>query len=238
MPLKTASLVIALAIAGAGGLALWVGGAVDVSGNRPPIASVFESSEEFQFDPPAPGSYVLHRIKAAPDGEVLDRLGNATTLSEITRGKISLVSFVYLNCGDINGCPLAMATLFDIHDTSIKLPGLRDEVQLITISFDPERDTVEAIDAFAYPITSDASASQKLEWHVLTTTGQEALKPILDGYGQVVDPSPDQEQINHLLRMYLVDREGQIRNIYGLGLIDPRLLMTDVETLLMEEGKI
>ena len=33
-----------------------------------------------------------------------------------------------------------------------------------------------------------------------------------------------------------IDRDGKIRNIYGLGLIDPRLLMTDVETLLMTEG--
>ncbi len=67
--------------------------------------------------------------------------------------------------------------------------------------------------------------------------GQEALKPILDGYGQVVDRSTDLEQISHLLRIYLVDGQGHIRNIYGLGgLIDPRLLMTDVETLLMEEA--
>ena len=128
-----------------------------------------------------------------------------------------------------------MATLFDIHDTSIKVPGLREDVQLVTISFDPERDTVEAIDSFAYPIISDKSAKDKIEWHVLTTSGSDALQPILDGYGQVVDRTPDQDQISHLLRIYLVDREGEIRNIYGLGLIDPRLLMTVVETLLIEE---
>jgi len=38
--------------------------------------------------------------------------------------------------------------------------------------------------------------------------------------------------------MYLVDRRGYIRNVYGLGLIDPRLLMTDVQTLLMEENGV
>lgn len=124
-----------------------------------------------------------------------------------------------------------MATLFDIHDASIQIPGLREDVQLLTISFDPERDTVEAINSFAYPITTDPSASQKLDWHVLTTTRQEALKPILDGYGQVVDRSDDQEQISHLLRMYLVDRQGNIRNFYGLGLIDPRLLMAPAQTV-------
>ena len=94
---------------------------------------------------------------------------------------------------------------------------------------------MEAIESFAYPISIDPQADSKLEWHVLTTPGQNVLAPILSGYGQVVDRSGDSERISHLLRMFLVDRDGYIRNIYGLGLIDPRLLMTDVETLLLEE---
>ncbi len=201
-----------------------------------PLASVFPANEEFQFDPPQPGSYQLNRMKAAPDGQVLDIHGRSQTLGALTKGKITLVSFVYLTCGDVNGCPLATSVLFDVHDASLSLPGLSQDVQLMTISFDPERDTVEAINSFAYPITSDGAADQKLNWHVLTTRDQTTLQPILDGYGQVVDRTGDQDQISHLLRMYLVDRKGDIRNVYGLGLMDPRLLMTDVETLLLEEA--
>ncbi len=224
--------------AGLTGLGVWQGGAGERPHSPVPISSVFEASEAFEFEPPAPGSYRLHRIKPAPDGEVLDIHGKRRSLHDITAGKISLVSFVYLNCGDVNGCPLAMGTLFDIHDKSLEVPALRGKVQLLTISFDPARDTVEAINAFAYPITTAAQADRKLEWQVLTTRGQDALKPILESYGQVVDRSEDTEQISHLLRIYLIDSHGQIRNIYGLGLIDPRLLMTDVETLLMEEGAL
>lgn len=211
---------------------------LDEDAPRAPLSSVFEPREEFQFVPPEPGSYRLLTIKDAPDGEVLDIHGQTRALSRITAGKLSLVSFVYLNCGDVNGCPLAMSTLFELHDASLKLPALRDEMQLVTISFDPARDTVEAMASFAYPITHDRDAARKIDWHVLTTSGESTLQPILDGYGQVVDPSPDPDQISHVLRIYLVDRRGKIRNIYGLGLIDPRLLITDVETLLMEEGTI
>lgn len=201
-----------------------------------PMASVFEASDAYQFDPPAPGSYRLNRIKSAPDGRVLDVAGREHSLHDLTRGKISLVSFVYLTCGDVNGCPLAMSVFFDVHDASRDLPGLKEDVQLLTISFDPARDTVAAIEAFAYPITSDEEASTKLDWQVLTTSGPQALAPILDGYGQVVDRSEDQETISHLLRLFLVDRQGDIRNVYGLGFLDPRLLLTDIETLLMEEA--
>lgn len=231
-PKHLVSLLGAVVLAAA---AAWVIPREPVAPAPTPFSSIFPSSDEFQFDPPKPGSYTLNRIKPAPDGRVLDINGKAHLLSDLTGGKITLVSFVYLSCGDVNGCPLAMSTLFDIHDGSAALPGLKEDVQLMTISFDPERDTVEAIKAFAYPITSSGARDNRLDWHVLTTEGMTDLKPILDGYGQVVDRSNDQERISHLLRMYLVDRDGTIRNVYGLGLIDPRLLMTDVETLLLEE---
>lgn len=205
---------------------------------RTPIASLFPMGEAFDFEPPVPGSYELHTIKSAPTGQVLDANAKQHDLSEIMTGKISLVSFVYLNCGDVNGCPLATSTLFDIYHSSIAAPVLHDNVQMLTISFDPERDTVEAIESFAYPITHDSDIDKKIQWRVLTTPDQAALKPIIDGFGQVVDRSNDQERLNHLLRMFLVDRDGNIRNIYGLGLIDPRLMMTDIETLLIEDGTL
>ncbi|MFV1600898.1 MULTISPECIES: SCO family protein [unclassified Phaeobacter] len=201
-----------------------------------PFSDIFPSDPAFQFSPPEPGSYRLNRLKPAPDGAVLTTNGIQTRLHQLFDEKITLVSFVYLTCGDVDGCPLAFSTLYDIHDASAQLPGLRQKVQLMTISFDPERDTVEAIAAFAHPVSSDPASAQKLDWHILTTADAEALRPLLDGFGQVIDRGSSDDQINHLLRMYLVDTQGMIRNVYGLGLIDPRLLMTDVETLLMAEA--
>ncbi|WP_282608980.1 SCO family protein [Pelagibius sp. Alg239-R121] len=199
------------------------------------FADLFEKTEEYNFDPPVPGSYALPPLKQAPDGQVLDFVGRETELAGLLKGKISLVSFVYVLCSDENGCPIAMSTLFNIHEASAELPALRDDVQLVTISFDPERDTPEAMASFAYPVLSDAEKESKLDWRFLTTSGNRALKPIIDGFGQAIDRSGDEDVINHLLRMYLVDRSGRIRNVYGLGMIDPRLLMTDIETLMMEE---
>lgn len=201
----------------------------------PAFAALFERSAEFDFDPPAPGSYNLPPLKSAPEGTVLTDSGDPAKLSRLLGGKISLVSFVYLLCSDVNGCPLAMSTLFSIYDRSAAASQLREDVQLVMISFDPERDTTEAVGAFAYPMRNDPDGHKKLRWHVLTTSGQADLKPILNGFGQAVNRSADGETLNHLLRMFLVDRKGRIRNVYGLGMIDPRLIMTDVETLLMEE---
>lgn len=206
---------------------------------KPPgqrIAELFPRTAEYDFDVPEPGSYALPRLKAAPDGTVIGRDGGEIRLKSVLGGKVSLVSFVYFLCADADGCPLATATLFDLYDASGDLPGLAKKVQLVTISFDPERDTPEAVESFIYPVLADPARQRKIDWRAFTTANGTVLQPILDGFGQVVDRRPDSDVINHLLRLYLLDASGRIRNIYGLGMIDPRLILTDVETLLMETG--
>jgi cytochrome oxidase Cu insertion factor (SCO1/SenC/PrrC family) len=67
------------------------------------------------------------------------------------------------------------------------------------------------------------------------------LNPILETYGQRVDrkKNPDDPlgPLSHLVRVYLIDRDKMIRNIYSFGLLDPRLLLADVRTLLLEEKR-
>jgi protein SCO1/2 len=75
-----------------------------------------------------------------------------------------------------------------------------------------------------------------MDWHFLTGTSEEDLKPLLAGFGQVVERGADLGRINHTLRLFLVDADGRIRNIYGLGTMDPRLLMSDIATLLLEQA--
>jgi len=127
---------------------------------KQPFSQYFKQTDEYQFEAPIVGSYRLPPIKPAPNGFILTHEGQKKSLSKLLKGKVSLVSFVYLLCSDVNGCPLAMSTLFDIYDVSKKIPGLNDKVQLMTISFDPERDTTEAIASFAYPMLTDKDASK------------------------------------------------------------------------------
>ena len=75
-------------------------------------ASVAEGHEAaplppLDFDPPRPGTYTLHRIMRAPDGEVLGLDGRGQRLSHFTHGRITLLGFIYTTCTDPDGCPLA-----------------------------------------------------------------------------------------------------------------------------------
>ena len=40
------------------------------------------------------------------------------------------------------------------------------------------------------------------------------------------------ERIAHVLKVFLVDGEGRVRNIYSTGFLDLRLLLADLETVL------
>ena len=73
----------------------------------------------------------------------------------------------------------------------------------------------------------------------LTTASENALFPILRQYGQPVDRKKNQTDpfgpYSHPVRIYLIDRNQSIRNIYSTDLLDPFLVSTDIRTVLLSE---
>ena len=177
-------------------------------------------------------------VKPAADGEVLDPEGNAMRLGELTRGRVTVLSFIYTRCTAARACPYATGVLMQLHRLSAEDRELASNLRLVSLSFDPGIDTparMAAYSAFA------GSANPASEWRFLTARSQAELQPILDAYGQAVDrranPNDPQGPLYHTLRVYLIDREGRIRNIYSSGTLDSRLVLADVKTLMLESKK-
>ena len=205
---------------------------------EPPRGLDLGRTAEFDFDPPAAGSYTLPVIRPAADGEVLDVEGTARSLHDVFDGRIVLLSFIYTRCTDAQGCPLATAVLYKIFGASKADPALAANLRMVSLSFDPAHDTPEVMAGYRNG-TSDAWQGGA-EWLDLTTASEDDLRPILNAYDQVVKRRVDDEgrptdAFGHQLRAYLIDRDKRIRNIYGLGFLDPRLLVADVHTLIAEE---
>ena len=191
---------------------------------------------ELTYEPPAPGTYELPVIKPATDGEVLTSDSSPSNLFNLMSGKIVFLSFIFTRCTDENGCPLANAVLYKVQARLNQNPDLANKVSLLTVSFDPEYDTPEVLSAMK-DFYGEGSAS----WQFLTTRNLDALQPILNGYGQYpvrVDHhlahNEGVVEYIHLLRVYLIDLQMQIRNIYSVSFLHPDILMNDLETLLME----
>jgi len=193
---------------------------------------------ELGYPLPAPGSYRLPPLGDAADGALLDTDGETRSLHRLFEGRTVVLSFVYRLCDDLNGCPLAAAVLHRIRQASAGDPTLARQLRLITVSFDPERDTPEHMRHFA---AGFGPAPRGAEWLFLTGASRAGIAPVLDAYGQAVqrERGPDGEEtgaIAHLLRVFLIDRQGRIRNIYSPSYLHPELVLNDVRTLLVEDA--
>lgn len=188
---------------------------------------------------PTPGTYELQRIMRAPDGEVLTVDGRREKLSRFTRERITLLGFIYTSCTDPQGCPLAYR-VFDRLEGEIRaVPALKDQVQLVTLSFDPARDTPSVMKRYAGSRLEDAGG---LRWFFLTTPSVRELLPLVEGFGQDVQYTMDRStgrpvrQLSHVLKVFLIDRSGYVREIYTSTFLHPRAIIGDIQTLLMERG--
>jgi cytochrome oxidase Cu insertion factor (SCO1/SenC/PrrC family) len=201
--------------------------------------SALPHDSDYDYDPPVPGSYALPVIKMAPDGAIIDSAGQALNLRELTYGRITVLSFIYTRCAAPKACPYATGVLYDLNALSAQDKTLANNLRLVSLSFDPDYDTPQRLATY-----SEGMHEQKpgCEWRFATAKSQEALDSILSGYGQAVDKRSNandpQGPLYHILRVFLIDREARIRNIYSSATLDPRLVLADVKTLLLEEKKL
>jgi cytochrome c peroxidase len=189
---------------------------------------------ELSFTPPTPGSYRLPDLGSAADGEVLDAEGRATTLHALLGDGTSLLSFVYASCNDVNGCPLATAVLHRVQRRLGEAPELAGRIRLVSVSFDPTRDTPAVMKRYGAPFQRDG-----VDWRFATAPSDAALEPLLDAYGQSVLRDIDANGVDlgtfsHILRVFLIDGSRRIRNVYTVSFLHADTLMADLRTLLLE----
>jgi len=155
---------------------------------------------------------VLPRVRLAPGFILTDQSGRRLT-SEDVRGKFALYSFTYTNCpppcGGIDATMQAVQNQLD----EIELYG--NEVEFVTISVDPERDTPETLARHA----ADLGAGPT--WRFATTENQNALKDIVGGGFRTFYEQQDDGTFLLDPGIVLVDGYGIIRNEYRYETVSP-----------------
>jgi cytochrome c peroxidase len=189
---------------------------------------------ELTFEAPVPGTYQLPPLGRAADGAVIDSEGRETRLHDLVGGKIVVLSFIYTTCTDVNGCPLATHVFSKVADRIARSRHLVDQVRLVSLSFDPDHDTAEVMNGYR-----DRYRRSGVDWRFVTTASIADLEPILDAYDQWVVRDYDEAgnplgTMSHVLRVYLIDAERGIRNIYSVSYLHADTIASDIETLLIE----
>jgi cytochrome oxidase Cu insertion factor (SCO1/SenC/PrrC family) len=193
------------------------------------------AAPQMQFTPPAAGTYSLQRIQRAADGVLLDPSSHPHHLLELTRGRITLLTFFYTRCDDPLGCPFALGLMSTLRMRVLADPELKGAVRFVSISFDPSRDAPAQLRRYGGSLIDDP----RFEWRFLTARSHAELQPLLQGYGQDVRVTVDgqgrpQRAINHLLKLFLIDAAGIVREIYTLDYLQVEEMLNDMRTLRRE----
>ncbi|HWR21462.1 MAG TPA: SCO family protein [Verrucomicrobiae bacterium] len=188
-----------------------------------------------KFTPPAAGTYDLPVIKHVPAFVLIDATGRRVNTGSLTHGKVAVVSFIYTACSDRLGCPLAGMALKELQVQLLR-EGLQDRAVLLSISLDPTRDTPKQLAKYGHIFGVESSL-----WHLLTAPSEQALRTALESYGQDRVKIYDENgrftgRYRHVLKVFLVDQSGQVRNIYSTGSLVPQVMVNDIKTVLAEKA--
>ena len=109
-------------------------------------------------------------------------------------------------------------------------------MRFVSVSLDPTTDTPAAIGNYREMVSQDST----LEWDVLTARSVHDLLPVLEDFGQdvSVEQAADgsaRRTVHHMLKMFLIDHTGMVREIYTLAFLQPAVILNDIQTLYIEE---
>jgi len=150
----------------------------------------------------------LETFGAVPPFSLTERDGRPVTLSDL-KGKVSIVNFIYTNCPDT--CPIQSAQMRQIQEDFKN----QKELQLVSITVDPTRDTPEVLSEYAKRFDADPE-----RWLFLTGEKEAISKLAQEGFRLAAAAIPHEKRPEsgathtHSPRFVLVDREAGIRGYY------------------------
>ncbi len=152
--------------------------------------------------PPAPAfnNVDITGAQYAREFSLTDHTGAKRTLADY-KGKVVVVFFGFTQCPDV--CP---TTLTDLAQVKQKLGAAGNDLQVVFITVDPERDTqavlaqyVPGFDPSFVALRGDAQETER------------TAKEFKVFYQKVPGKTPSAYTIDHTAGSYVFDREGRVR---------------------------
>ena len=148
--------------------------------------------------------------EAAPEFALQDADGRPLALADL-RGKVVVLHFIYAACPDV--CPLHATLIAEIQSMTNQTP-MKEQVQFVTITTDPQNDTADVLRSYGEPRGLDPA-----NWVFLTTDeGQpeDTTRKLAEAFSHKFAKQADGYQI-HGIVTHLIDKEGRWRaNFHGL----------------------
>lgn len=169
----------------------------------------------------------LERLAQAPQFTFTAQDGTTVSTADF-KGKIWVANFIFTRCA--GPCPLMTSRMAEVNQA---LGKKATDVELVTITVDPEYDTPEVLKEYG-----DQVGASPDRWKFLTGPKDQIETVVMKGFLQALSREPSGVPI-HSTRFVLVDRDGWIR-----GFLDgndpelPQKLLMDIGDLLRESPSV
>lgn len=171
---------------------------------------------------------------SVPDFRFVTQNGHPLSLGDL-RGKVWVANFFFTSCAGI--CPPMQANMQRVQEAFIQYP----EVQLVSFTVDPERDTVQRLNRYAkqrgalpgkwYFLTGDRSQIYRLAREGFKLAAMEAS----GGQNAGASDNLPKHDFIHSEKCVLVDTRGRVRGYYrGTDAAEMTRLIGDIRLLLDE----
>ncbi|MGZ8262249.1 MAG: SCO family protein [Methylotenera sp.] len=149
-----------------------------------------------------------------------DHTGKLRTMSDF-KGKVVILYFGYMHCPDV--CP---TTMYDLKQTMKLLGDKADQVQVLFVTLDPERDTQEALAQFVPSFDKRFIGLRGSLQETAETIGNFKIF-----YSKVEGKTKNDYTIDHSSGLYVFDKEGKIRLYVDYG-EKPADIASDIKQIL------
>lgn len=194
---------------------LALGAGFVIAANGPAAA---HSLKEVEDQLTAKERYLQIVSQPAHDFTLQDVGGHSMGLRDV-RGKVIVLYFIYASCPD--ACPLLSEKIAKIQQQINGTP-MRDIVEFIAITTDPERDTPEVLRAYG-----PAHGFDPVNWLFLTSGADHptATRELAKAYGLEFTPMED-GSLMHASVTHVIDKSGNLRaRFHGLKFQDINLIL-------------
>ena len=150
--------------------------------------------------------------EAVPNFTLLDQSGHTLHIADL-RGKLVLLTFVYTRCPLADYCPRMSHNFADIDKALAADPAAYNGTHLLTVSFDPERDTPAVLRSYGGAYTGRYTNETFTHWSFAAPRAAD-LQPMLEFFA--VGAAPGQKgTLTHSLSTAEIGPDGRLLKWYG-----------------------
>lgn len=165
--------------------------------------------------PPPTKEDVAQIGNEVPAFTLINQDGKRISLKDF-RGKASAITFIYTRCPLPEYCT-KMSTNFSNLARQLQTSDLKNEIRLLTVSFDPKTDTPKALKDYGLAYLRGIENPDFTVWQLATGTDKE-VKDIAEFFGLYYKTETDennQTQFNHSLRTIVITPEGKVQKVFS-----------------------